>query len=177
MGFKIWMIYLPNLLFFMCTYIYIYIIIRVFCPRACPSLQAKEPRLQFCRRQVFHHKLRNQAAVLPGMNRCSSFPLLFAPHSLFSIWTDLKRSERSRRVDLANWVLRISPKFTTRVKYQFHQGFRPDQRSGNPNHPSPLYIQYNLYSIIYGGEWWLGFPDLWCPHLHVGAPGIFSDRF
>ena len=37
---------------------------------------------------------------------------------------------------LANWALQTSPKFTTRVKYQFHQGFRPDQRSGNPSHPS-----------------------------------------
>ena len=27
------------------------------------------------------------------MNRCGSFPLLSAPHSLFSIWTDVKRSE------------------------------------------------------------------------------------
>ena len=42
-----------------------------------------------------------------------------------------------RRVDLANWALWTSPKFTTRVKYQFHQGFWPDQRSGNPNHPLP----------------------------------------
>ena len=31
-----------------------------FCRRAGPSLQAQEPRLQFCRRQVFHRKLRNQ---------------------------------------------------------------------------------------------------------------------
>ena len=35
-----------------------------------------------------------QAAVLLGMDRCGSFPLLSAPHSLFSIWTDLKRSEK-----------------------------------------------------------------------------------
>ena len=39
-------------------------------------------------------------------------------------------------MDLANWALRTSPKFTT-VKYQFHQGFWPDQRTGNSNHPSP----------------------------------------
>ena len=32
----------------------------VFCPSAGPLLQAEEPRLQFCRRQVFHRKLRNQ---------------------------------------------------------------------------------------------------------------------
>ena len=33
-------------------------------------------------------------AVLLGMNRCSSFPLLSAPHSLFSIWTELKISKK-----------------------------------------------------------------------------------
>ena len=38
----------------------LYVIIRVFSPRAGPSLQAQEPRLQFCRRQVFHRKFRNQ---------------------------------------------------------------------------------------------------------------------
>ena len=91
--------------------IIIIIIIRVFCLRAGPLLQAQEPRLQFCRWQVFHRKLRNQgcssaedrsstaklvtkAAVLLGMNRCGSFPLLSAPHSLFSIWTDLNKSEK-----------------------------------------------------------------------------------
>ena len=42
-----------------------------------------------------------------------------------------------RRVDLANWALRTSPKFATGVKHQFHQGFRPDKRSGNPNQSSP----------------------------------------
>ena len=36
------------------------IIIRVFCPKADPSLQAEKPRLQFCRREVFHRKPLNQ---------------------------------------------------------------------------------------------------------------------
>ena len=36
------------------------IIISVFCPRAGPSLHAHEPGLQFCQRQVFQCKLRNQ---------------------------------------------------------------------------------------------------------------------
>ena len=40
-------------------------------------------------------------------------------------------------MDLANWALRTSPKFTTWVKYQFDQGFRPDKRSGSPNHSLP----------------------------------------
>ena len=39
-------------------------------------------------------------------------------------------------MDLANWALRTSPKFTTGIKYQFLQGFCPDRRSGNPNHPT-----------------------------------------
>ena len=73
--------------------IIIIIIIRVFCPRAVPSLNAQEPRLHFCRRQVFHRKLRNQGCSFTKMNRCGSFPFLSKPHSLFSIWTDLKRSE------------------------------------------------------------------------------------
>ena len=45
-----------------------------------------------------------------------------------------------RRVDMANWVLRALPKFTTGIKYQFHQGFRPYQRSGNLNHTCPTNI-------------------------------------
>ena len=45
-------------------------------------------------RQVFPANSRNKVAVLLGMNRCGSFPLLSASHSLFSIWTDLKRSEK-----------------------------------------------------------------------------------
>ena len=73
----------------------------VFCPRAGPSLQEQEPTLQFCRRQVFQCKHRKQgcnsttvSVVLLGINGCGSIPLLSALHSLFSIWTDLKRSEK-----------------------------------------------------------------------------------
>ena len=55
------------------------------------------------------------------MNRCGSFPLFSATHSFFSIWTDLKNiwkdprgtNEEVMRVDLANWALRNSYKFTT----------------------------------------------------------------
>ena len=35
-----------------------------------------------------------KVAVLLGINRCGGFPLLSALHSLFSFWTDLKRSEK-----------------------------------------------------------------------------------
>ena len=36
-------------------------------PKRGLSLPADEPRLQFCRRQVFHRKLRKQGCSLPGI--------------------------------------------------------------------------------------------------------------
>ena len=81
--------------------------------------------------------------VLLGINRCGSFPLLSAPHSLLS-------TTEVRRVDLANWVLRTSPKFTTGVKYQFHQGFF--NRSGPEIHitlrPQHNYTNLKFYVIF-----------------------------
>ena len=44
-----------------------------------------------------------KVAVLLGMNRCDSFPLLSAPHSLFSIWTDLKRYEKIPGTPVWRW--------------------------------------------------------------------------
>ena len=49
--------------------------------------QTQEARLQFYQ----------------GLNRCGSFPLLSAPHSLFSIWTDLKRSEKIPGASTWRW--------------------------------------------------------------------------
>ena len=55
------------------------VIIRVSYPRAGPSLQAQESRLQFCRRQVFGTK----TAVLPGTEQMRQLPVVFrTPHSL-----------------------------------------------------------------------------------------------
>ena len=49
-----------------------------YAPKAGPSLQAEIPRLQFCRRQVFHRKLRNQGCSftrdLIGALASSCFP-------------------------------------------------------------------------------------------------------
>ena len=56
------------------------IIIRVFWPRAGPSLQTQTPRLQF------YPNSRTKLALLLGMNRCGSFPLFSAPHILFRMW-------------------------------------------------------------------------------------------
>ena len=69
----------------------------VFCPRAGTSVQMQEHRLQFCRRQVFHCKLRNQGCsftrewIGPVASHCFPHP---TPHSFCSIWTDLKWSEK-----------------------------------------------------------------------------------
>ena len=124
----------------------------MFCPRAGPSLQAQEPRLQFCRKHVFHRKHKNQGYSFTR-DWIGAVASRYFPHATLSLPSeqtskDLKRSHRHhvevRRVDLANWALQTSPKFTTGVKYQFHKGFWRDQRSGNPNHPSPPPIYRRL---------------------------------
>ena len=103
----------------------------MFCPRAGPSLQTQDTKAAIMPKG--RSSIANSGtyvAVLLGMNRCGSFPLLSAPHSLFSIWRNLKRSEKipgapTRRWgdNLANRALRTSPKFTTGVKCQFCQVF------------------------------------------------------
>ena len=117
------------------------IIIREFFPRAGPSLQVQERRLQFCWRRVFDCKLRNQGYIFTRdwigvvTSQCFPHPIL----SLASKQT-LKYPRDTdvevRKLDLTNWSLWTSLKFSMGVKCQFHQGFWSDQRSGNPNHPS-----------------------------------------
>ena len=76
-------------------------IIRVFCSKAGSSLQAEKPRLQFCRRQEFHPKLKNQSCSFTWdligavASRCFPHPTL----SLESEQTlkDLKRSQGHQR--------------------------------------------------------------------------------
>ena len=87
------------------TKMYAIKIIRVFCPMAGLSLKTQESRLQFCPKAVLPlqtgrsraistskikkitaiKKNRNEEprfAVLLGINRCGSFPLLSTPYSL-----------------------------------------------------------------------------------------------
>ena len=67
----------------------------MFYPRAGLSLQNQETRLQFCSKAGI--PLQTQGPGLQfyqGLNTCGCFPLLSAPHSLFSIWTDLRSSEK-----------------------------------------------------------------------------------
>ena len=101
--------------------------------------------VQFCRMQVFHRKLRNQGCSFTR-DWIGAVASCCFPHPTLSLASeqtlqDLKDPKGTnvevRRVDLANWARRTSPKFTAGVKYNFHQGFWPDHRSRNPNHPSP----------------------------------------
>ena len=84
------------------TYFYnMSIIIRVFSPRAGPSLQAQEPRLEFCRREDFNSKLKNQGWSFTRdwigaiVSRCF-------PHPPLSL-ADLKRSEKTPGVPTWSW--------------------------------------------------------------------------
>ena len=73
----------------------------MFCPKAGPSLQGEKPRLQFCPKQVFHHKLRNQGCsftwYLIGAVASRRFP-----HPILSLASeqtlkDLNRSHGHQR--------------------------------------------------------------------------------
>ena len=73
----------------------------VFSPRAGPSLPQQEPRLQFCRRQIFHRKLRNQGCSFTrdwiGALASGSFPHLTLSLTSQQTLKDLKRSQRHQR--------------------------------------------------------------------------------
>ena len=84
------------------------------------------------------------------MNRCGSFPLLSAPCSLFSIWTDLKKPENIPGAPARRWGERIwltgpsglHPNSPQELNISSIRVFLPDQRSGNPNLPSFPYLLY-----------------------------------
>ena len=110
--------------------------------------------------QVFHFKLRNQGCSsaqrqifhrILRNSRYFPYPTLYLAFE--HIIRDLERSQglsvEMRREDLANWALWTSPNFTTGVKYQFHQGLWPNQRSRIPNHSSPLHIMYFIVNITW----------------------------
>ena len=111
------------------TYIYIglYSIIRVFSPSVGHSLQTQEPRLQFC-----------YGWIDAVASRC--FPHRILTLASEHISKDLKRSQGHQCGGWGEWIWLTGPSGLHRnspqgLKYQFHQGFCPNQRSGNPNHP------------------------------------------
>ena len=110
----------------------------------------------FAQRQVFHRKLRNQGCNFTRDEQVRQLPVVFAPHSLIIIsrnLENLKRSQEHQRrgeeSGIGYWALRTSRKFTTWVKYHFHQGFFFNQIRVPeiPNHPSSLSIS-KIFSLI-----------------------------
>ena len=105
--------------------IIIIIIIREFFPRAGSSLRAQKPKLQFCRKQVFHRKLRKQGCSFIW-EWIGAVATRYPPHPTLSVASeqtlkDLKRSQGTnvevRRAVLAKWALRNSPKWNI-MKYK-----------------------------------------------------------
>ena len=90
-----------------------YSIIRVFCPKAGSSLQAGKHRLQFCRGQVFHRKLRNQGYSFTRnlIGAVASHYFLHPTFSLASEQTlkDLKRSQGHQRGGEESGLLLAGP--------------------------------------------------------------------
>ena len=107
-------------------------------PKAGLPPQTQEPRLQFY-----------QGWIGEVVSRCCPHPNLYlASEQTLNMWKYPRGTNvEVRRVDLANWAHRTSPKFTTRVKYQFHRCVWSDQRSGNPNHPYDI-NDINFYFYI-----------------------------
>ena len=128
----------------------------VFCPRAGPSLQAQEPSLQICRRQVFHlkpHEPRLQ--FYQGLNRCGSFPLLSAPHSIFSILTNLKKSEKTPWASTWRWGEWIWQNGPSGLRWKSPQGLnissiRVFDQIRDPEIPITLRPHQPLYHLCDG---------------------------
>ena len=128
-----------------CTVYWAYIyIIRVLCPRAGPSLQAQEPRLQFCWRQVFHRKLRNHGYnftrdwICAVASRCFPHPTL--PLAFKQTLKDLNRSQGTTW-RWGEWIWLTVPSYRKGLS-------RP--RSKFLTHPQKnLFLYYNAFRETY----------------------------
>ena len=67
--------------------------------------------------------LGTKAAVILGMDRCDSFPLLYAPLSLFSIWTNLKRSKKIPGAPAWRWGEWFWLTWPSELHTEIHQSF------------------------------------------------------
>ena len=93
-----------------------------------------------------------KAAILPkGRSSIANFPhptlSLASEQTLKDLKDPWGTKEEVRRVDLANWALRTSLKFTIGVKYQFHQDFFHQIR--DPEIPITLRPYIYIYIYIY----------------------------
>ena len=90
----------PFLIFFNIGLIYHHL---VFCSRAQGTENSGNKAAVWPKGKSSTANSGTKVAVLLGMNRCGSFPLLSATHSLFSIWKTLKRSENIPRAPALRW--------------------------------------------------------------------------
>ena len=122
----------------------------MFCPRAGPSLQAQEPRLQFCRKQVFHRKIRNQGCsftrdwICVVASRCFSHP----------IWTDLKRSEKIPGAPTCRWgewiwLTGSSGRYRNSSQGLNISSFRVFEQIRDPETPITLRLQCTFSQELY----------------------------
>ena len=95
---------------------------RSFFSYAVPSLQAQEPRVQFCWRQVFHHKLGNQGCSVTGDWMDAVASRCFLHLTLTNIWTDLKRSEKIPGAPTWRWGEWIWPTGSSGLHWNSPQG-------------------------------------------------------
>ena len=115
---------------------------QIVLPKGRSFTASEEPRLQFCWMQFFHCKLRNQGCRFTRDSTGAVVSRYF-PHPTLSLaseqtWKDPRGTNvEMRRVDLSNWAFRTSPKFTTGVKYQFHDG--PFDQIRDPEIPFTLH--------------------------------------
>ena len=134
--------------------IIIIIIISVFCPRAGPSLQAQEPRLQFCRSQVFHRKLRNQGCSFTRdligavASRCFPHP---TPSSAFEeTLKDLKRSQGSQLggEECGIWLIGPSGLYQNSPQWLNISSIKVFDQIRDPEIPINLYPQDTQYTQL-----------------------------
>ena len=84
-----------------------------------------------------------KVAVLLVMNRWGSFPLISAPYSLFSIWTDLKTSEKIPGAPARRWGEWICVTGPSILHRNSSQGL--NIRAHSPTFPS-LHLRHNSFS-------------------------------
>ena len=84
-------------------------------------------------------------AVLLGMNRCGSFPLLSALYSLYSIWTDLKRSQKIPGTPAYRWGVWIWLTWPSGLHWNSPQGFWPDRPYTHTHTHTYIYIYIYIY--------------------------------
>ena len=92
------------------------------------------------------------------MNRCCNFPLLSEPHSLFSIWTNLKRSEKIPVATTRRWGEWIWLTGPSGLHWNSPQGLnissiRVFDQIRDPEiritlRPSKVYNDFNINSLV-----------------------------